>query len=80
MDIILIIGFKEVIKINKLKNLRLNNGLSQTELGNILGLKKNTICQYETGKRRPSIPILQKLAAYFNCTIDDLIGESSDAG
>jgi len=67
---------KEVININKIKELRLDKNLTQEELGILLGVKKNTVCQWETGKRIPSLSMLRAIAAYFNCTIDDLIDKS----
>ena len=70
---------KEVVNINKIKEFRLNKGLSQVELGDILGLAKNTISQYETGERTPSIWIFKKMADYFKCTIDDLIDDEETA-
>lgn len=38
-----------------LKQLRVNKGLSQVELGNQVGLKQTTISQYENGSRKPPL-------------------------
>ena len=37
-----------------LKHLRKQNGLSQLELGEALGIGKSTISMYESGQRKPS--------------------------
>lgn len=38
---------------NRLKELRIEKGLTQEELGNQLGLANNTISRYETGSNEP---------------------------
>ena len=59
-----------------LKQLRVNKGLSQVELGNQVGLKQTTISQYENGKRTPENEALKNFASYFNVSIDYLLGVS----
>lgn len=54
---------------NRIKELRIKNGLSQAELAEKIGVKDNTICQYEKGKRHPNNKIWQKLADCFNVSI-----------
>jgi len=57
-----------------LKMLRLSRGLSQQELARDLELSAVTISGYETGKREPSLEILERIADYFNVSIDFLLG------
>lgn len=45
-----------------LKNLRQNKKLTQTELGVLIGVTGEAICQYEKNKRIPNIHNMQKLA------------------
>lgn len=56
------------------KELRKQRGLSQTALGNVLGVTRSTICQYESGKRQPDNDTLIKLADYFGVSTDYLLG------
>lgn len=58
-------------------NLRKQNGLTQTELGDFLGVTKQTISKYERDIKVPSRESLQKLADIFNVTTDFLLGRSS---
>lgn len=58
---------------NSLQIVRKNKGLSQIDLAKKIGVKSNTICQYESGKRNPNIHILKKIAKALDCKIDDLI-------
>lgn len=60
----------------RITELREQRGLSQGSLADLVGLKDNTICQYETGKRTPNIYVLIKLADIFGVTIDYLIKRS----
>jgi len=54
-----------------LKEFREEKGLSQTELGNRVGLKQSTISQYEKGSRRPNLPMAKKLADALEISLDD---------
>ncbi len=60
----------------RIKEMRIKNCISQAELGRIVGVERSTICQYETGKRKPDIDSLNKMAEYFNVSVDFLIGRS----
>jgi transcriptional regulator with XRE-family HTH domain len=64
---------KEFPKI--LKELRQEKGLSQTQLGKILGYTSHSIiAQWENGKLMPSVENLIKIAKYFNESVDYLLG------
>ena len=62
----------------KIKNARLAKGLTQEELGNIVGLQKSAIAKYENGRvvniKRST---LQKLAKALDLRGSDLIIESN---
>ena len=58
----------------RLKELRLKKGVSQTEVGDVIGVCRSAICQYEKGVRLPNAEDLVKLANYFNVSVDDLLG------
>jgi len=62
----------------RLKNLRDQHGLSTRALGEIVGTSNATISRYETGKRDPDMVIAQKLASYFNVSVEYLCGEDID--
>ena len=54
---------------NRIKELRIKNGLSQGDLAEKIGVKANTICQYEKGKRHPKIETWQKIANALNTSV-----------
>lgn len=63
---------------NRIKELRIKKGINQKELGSIIGAAANSVSQYESGSREPSIEILNKLADYFDVSIDYLLQRSND--
>ena len=58
----------------RIKDMRLEKGLSQQELGDLLGVTKVSICGYENGTRTPSLETFGLLAEVFNTTTDYLLG------
>lgn len=60
----------------RLKQLRTEKNLTQTDLANILGIAKTTVAAYEQGKNEPSISTLIKIADYFNVSMDYLTGNN----
>lgn len=62
-----------------LKYLRTSHGISQAELAKIIGVSPSAIGMYETGEREPNFEIEEKMADFFNVTLDTLRGKSSTA-
>lgn len=57
----------------RLKELRVNRGLSQKELAEIFGVSNTTISMYESGQREPDFEITVKFADFFNVSTDYLL-------
>ena len=64
----------------RIKELRLEKGLSQKELGTILGCNQTAVGKYERGYLEPNITILNLLADFFEVSVDYLIGRADDFG
>ena len=62
----------------RIKEERNKKGLSQSELGETLGIKNTQICNYEKGIRIPPADILLKMADLFGCTTDYLLGRTDN--
>lgn len=63
-----------------IKKLREKQGLSQEELGDIVGVSDKTVSSWEINRTEPKMGIVQQLADYFNVTTDYLIkGEESSS-
>ena len=58
----------------RLKELRMEKGLSQEELGYAIGVTKVSICGYENGTRIPNLEKLVRLAERLETTTDYLLG------
>lgn len=61
----------------RLKELREEKELTQTELGKIFSLSKQTISSYENGGSTPGQETLKKIADFFNVSIDYLLGHTN---
>lgn len=57
----------------KIKYARKKNKITQTELSKRTNLSRNTIVNFETGKRNPRVRDLQKIANALNVSIEELI-------
>lgn len=60
---------------NRIKELRLKNKLSQAELGRRTKISNQSISAYENGYREPNSNNWQALADYFNVSIPYIKGE-----
>ena len=60
----------------RLRQLRLDKGVSQEELAKWLSVSRTSYTKYETGAYEPSIETLIKLAGYYGVSVDYIIGYS----
>lgn len=60
----------------RLKELRKEAKITQQELAESLTISKQTVSNYESGSREPSIDILSSISSHFNVSVDYLIGVS----
>lgn len=61
---------------NRIKELRLEKGLSQRKLAEETGISQQSLSFYEKGDRNPKIETWQKLADYFGVSVSYLQGVS----
>lgn len=57
---------------NKIKEFRKKKNMSQSDISKIMGVKQNTISQWETGDRIPNVIQALKLAEILETTIESL--------
>ena len=62
---------------NRIKDLREDRDLRQSDLAIATGIDQRTISNYETGKTNPDSDALIKLADFFGVSIDYLVGRKS---
>jgi transcriptional regulator with XRE-family HTH domain len=58
-----------------LKSLRIEKGISQQKLGEILGFCNQTISFWESGSREPDLYTLLAIARFFEVPIEELLVE-----
>ncbi len=59
---------------NRIAELRKNSHLTQEKFASIIGVARSTIAMYETNKSEPDFVVLQKIADYFNVSVDYILG------
>jgi len=64
----------EILKYNRIRDIRVDIGLSQKQIATHLKVAQNTFSQYETGERNIPNEVLVKLAVFYGTSIDYLLG------
>ena len=64
--------------LRNLRILRTKKNISQIKLSTEIEISQELVSQYELGKSLPSIENLVKIADYFNCSTDYLLGLTND--
>jgi transcriptional regulator with XRE-family HTH domain len=59
-----------------LQRMRERRGMNRKALAECCGLSKNTVARYERGERVPSIEDAEKIADFFEVSLDFLCGRS----
>ena len=67
----------EVLKFENIRSLRIDNGYTQKQIGDYLGISQNTYSQYEIGVLNYPIDALIKLADFYNVSVDYLLGRTN---
>ena len=68
----------EILKHNRIRDVRNDKEYSQTLVANQLKIAQNTLSQYETGERNIPNDILVQLAIFYDTSVDYLPGVTDD--
>lgn len=63
----------EGVHIKMLKEFRLNQGLTQQEVADIVGCSRSLVYQWEKGIRSPTIEQLERLASHCGTTLEVIL-------
>lgn len=63
---------------DRIKKLRKKKGVSQLQLAEAIGVKKNTVSTWERGTRKPDLNALCLLSEYFDVSLEYLLGTSDE--
>ena len=58
---------------NRLKEYRAKIKVNQTEMGNLVGVSRQTIRQIERGDYSPSVTLALKIAKVLNVSVEDIL-------
>lgn len=62
----------------RIVQLKLNKKLLQKDIANAIGVTTRNYQRYEKGEQQPTLPVVIKLADYFDVSLDYLVGRSDD--
>ena len=62
----------------RIRNLREDRDMNQTQIAKMLGMSQTGYSKYETGENDIPTGILIKLADYYNTSIDYLLGQTNE--
>lgn len=62
------------MQFQRLEDMRIDSDKTQAEVAEYLGCQREVYRRYEKGTRQIPVDLLIKLAAYYNCSIDYLLG------
>lgn len=64
----------EILKYGRIRDLRIDRGLTQEQIAEVLHVSQNTYSQYEIGTSRYPLDAVVKLAEYYGVSVDYLVG------
>ncbi len=62
----------------RIRSLREDKDLNQTQVAKVLGMSQTGYSKYETGENDVPTEVLIKLAHFYNTSIDYILGETDD--
>ena len=68
----------EVMKFENIRNLRVDKGYTQKQVGEYLGISQNTYSQYEIGVLNYPVDVIIKLAQLYGVSTDYLLGLTNE--
>ena len=66
----------EMMKYENIRSLRIDNGYTQKQIAEQLGVSQNTYSQYEIGVLNYPNEALEKLADFYGVSVDYLLGRT----
>jgi putative transcriptional regulator len=64
---------------NDVRKRRIELGLSQAELGQAMGVSRQTINAIEKGRYLPSLPLAIALARHFGTSVEEMFSDNGDS-
>ncbi|MEA5041901.1 MAG: helix-turn-helix transcriptional regulator [Oscillibacter ruminantium] len=68
----------EILKYERIRSLRIDRGLTQEAVAEVLHVKQNTYSQYEIGVLNYPLDVVIRLAKYYGVSVDYLVGLTNE--
>jgi putative transcriptional regulator len=62
---------------NRVRQLRSDRGLSQSQLASVMGVSRQTINSIEQGRYTPSLALAMRLARHFASTVEEVFDDEA---
>ena len=62
-----------MMNIERIRNLREDNDLTQTDIARMLNISQRAYSHYESGNRKLPLDVIVSLADYYDCSVDYLL-------
>ncbi len=69
-----------MIYAKRIKELRIEKGLTQKKLADFLQISQSVLCNYENGKSEPTANVIVRLCTFFQVSADYLLGLENEDG
>ncbi len=66
------------MKYKRIRDMREDHDMTQTEVAKILGMSQTGYSKYETGENDIPTQVLIKLSRFYNTSVDFLLGETDN--
>lgn len=77
---VLVMGMRtEILKYERIRNLRIDNNFTQQQVADYLNVKQNTYSQYELGVLNYPVDVLIKLSILYKTSVDYLLGLTNNS-
>lgn len=67
----------DILKYQRIRDLREDKDLSQKDIADYLNVKQNTYSRYETNERSIPLEIIERLADFHDTSVDYLLGRTN---
>lgn len=64
----------EILKYERIRDMRIDRGLTQKEVAKVINVNQNTYSQYEIGVLNYPLDVVIKLAKFYGTSVDYLVG------
>ena len=64
----------EILKYGRIRDIRIDRGLTQEQVAQVLHVSQNTYSQYEIGTARYPLDAVVTLAEFYGVSVDYLVG------